>query len=240
MAIYRFRVILEDNDDVYRDIDIRSAQTFEDLHNAIQDAFKFDKKHAASFFVSDDYWRKGQEITLREADLAQDPEDIRKNIPAKKLMSATKTAKYIDDPHQRFVYVFDPVVQWSFTLELMKIGTEDPKVKYPACVKTAGMAPKQYKQPEIIKDEAPGDNLLAALFKDPKAVKKEEQEESEIYKSLGTEEVHGIEEDDLSSLEGEEGEEGEGSAEEENEFSDSDEESEGHGGGYGGFEEDEH
>jgi hypothetical protein len=202
MAIYRFRIILEDNDDVYRDIDIKSGQTFEELHNAIQDAFKFDKKHAASFFVSDDYWRKGQEITLREADLPHDPEDIRKNIPAKKLMSAVKTAKYIDDPHQRFVYVFDPVAQWSFTLELMKIGNEDPKLKYPACVKTVGMAPKQYKQPEIIKDEAPGDLVLAALLNDP-----ELHEEPEIYKSIGNEEVHGIEDDDLVALEGEEGEE---------------------------------
>ncbi|MGZ3883954.1 MAG: IS1096 element passenger TnpR family protein [Bacteroidia bacterium] len=234
MAIYRFRVILEENDDVYRDIEIRSGQTFEDLHNAIQEAFRFDKKHAASFFVSDDYWRKGQEITLREEDLPQDAEDIRKNIPAKKLMSAIKTAKYIDDPHQRFVYVFDPVVQWSFTLELMKIGNEDPKAKYPLCVKTAGIAPKQYKQPEIIKDEAPGDLMLAALLKDAKPAE-DHTEEPEIYKSLAHDEVHGIEEEDLTALEGEEGEEDE-AVEEEQEFGDD----EGEGHGSFGFEEDEH
>jgi hypothetical protein len=33
MAAYRFRVYIEDNEDVYRDIDVRSGQTFEELHN---------------------------------------------------------------------------------------------------------------------------------------------------------------------------------------------------------------
>ena len=62
MAVYRFRVYLEENEDNYRDIDIRTVQTFEQFHTIIQESFKFDNKHSASFFVSDDYWRKGQEI----------------------------------------------------------------------------------------------------------------------------------------------------------------------------------
>ncbi len=200
MAIYRFRVILEDNDDIYRDIDIRSIQTFEDMHTAIQDAFKFDKKHSASFFVSDDYWRKGQEITLRETDLPHEEVDIRKNAPPKKLMSATKIAKYIDAPHQRFVYVFDPQAQWSFMLELMKIDTENPKTKYPACTKTVGTAPKQYKVVPVIKDEQAGDLALATLLNDS-----ELDDDTEAYKAPINTEVHGVEEDDLSTLEGEEG-----------------------------------
>ena len=62
MAVYKFKLFIEDNEDIYREIEILSGQTFEDFHNAIQDAYKFDKKHAASFFVSDDYWRKDQLI----------------------------------------------------------------------------------------------------------------------------------------------------------------------------------
>ena len=48
MAIYRFKVYLEDNEDVFRDIDIKAAQTFEQFHTVIQEAFKFDAKHAAA------------------------------------------------------------------------------------------------------------------------------------------------------------------------------------------------
>jgi hypothetical protein len=236
MAIYRFRVILEDNDDVYRDIDIKSGQSFEELHLAIQDAYKFDKKHAASFFVSDDYWRKGQEITLNKADLAHDEIDIKKNAPPKKLMAETKIAKYIDAPRQRFVYVFDPNAQWSFMLELIKIDSENPKTKYPVCVKTAGTAPKQYKVLPSIKEEPTGDMALAALLGGLK--KDEDEDDTEAYKAPLNTEVHAVEEEDLKELEGEEGDE---SAEESEDGDVSmDEEDGGSGGETYGFEEDEH
>jgi hypothetical protein len=207
MAVYRFRVSIEDNDDVYRDIDIKSGQSFEELHNTIQEAFKFDKKHAASFFVSDDYWRKGLEITLRKEDLQLTPEEIKQNVDPKKLMADTKIAKHIDDPHQRFVYVFDENVQWTFLLEMMKIINEDPKSKYPLIFKSVGTAPKQYKQLNVIKDEDPADALMAAIMGGTKAKKSEKdddqpEEENEIYKSLKNE---GIEDSDLAALEGEEG-----------------------------------
>jgi len=70
MAVYKFKLFIEDNEDIYREIEILSGQTFEDFHNSIQDAYKFDKKHAASFFVSDDFWRKGTEVTLLKEDIA--------------------------------------------------------------------------------------------------------------------------------------------------------------------------
>jgi hypothetical protein len=35
MAIYRFRISFEDFDEVVREIDIKSTQTFEDLHKAV-------------------------------------------------------------------------------------------------------------------------------------------------------------------------------------------------------------
>ena len=203
MAVYRFKVIIEDNDDVYRDIDIKAAQTFEELHNSIQDAFKFDNKHSASFFVSDDYWRKHLEITLRKEDLELTPEEIRLNVEPKKLMSVAKIAKYIETPHQRFVYVFDEKVQWTFLLEMMKITNEDAKAKYPLISKSIGTAPKQYKQLNIIKDEDPADALLAAIMGDGKVKKptmKEEddvEDESEIYKSL---KVEGVDATDLEAI----------------------------------------
>lgn len=200
MAVYRFRICLEDNEDVYRDIDIKASQSFELFHEAIQEAFKFDKKHAASFFTSDDYWRKGEEITLRKEDLELNEEDKRKKITRKFLMKEVKVAKFIEQPHQRFVYVFDPDVQWTFLIEMIKIVAEDAKLNYPACIRSAGTAPKQYKQTNMAREELSPDLAMAALLSDP------EISDEEIFKTLeGAEE--GIEEDDLESLEGEEGEE---------------------------------
>lgn len=202
MAVYKFKIVVEDNEDIYREIEILSGQTFDDFHNIIQDVFKFDKKHAASFFVSDDYWRKDQEITLRKEDLELDAEEIRKNVSPKKLMSATKIAKYIDSPRQRFLYVFDPAVKWTFCIELMKILPDNPKLTYPVCVKSIGSAPKQYKHIAMTKGEITPDLAMESMLNDI------ELDESEIYKEIKND-TTGIDEGDLNHLEGEEGEESE-------------------------------
>jgi len=209
MAVYRFRVSLEENEDVYRDIDIKSGQTFELFHQIIQEAFKFDAKHSASFFVSDDYWRKNQEITLKKEDLPLDEEEIRKNVDPKKLMAEIKIAKYIEQPHQRFVYIFDPVAQWSFLIEMLKIAEESPKLNYPVVNRSVGNPPKQYKQVPVIKEEADNPDLAMANLLNSLDVPDED-----IYKNIPTEE-HAVEAEDLSTLEGEEGEEVEGEESEE-------------------------
>ncbi|MEI6021244.1 MAG: hypothetical protein WCR21_08950 [Bacteroidota bacterium] len=201
MAAYRFKICLEDNEDIFRDIDIKAVQNFQDFHTIIQEAFKFDAKHAASFFVSDDYWRKGQEITLRKEDLPLDDEEIRKKVDPKKLMADIKIAKYIEQPHQRFIYVFDPSVQWSFLIEMMRIVDVNEKLSYPCIVKSIGLAPKQYKQSNMAKEELGPEMALAGLLGDI-----EEPDDDEIAKTIDEVE-EGVEADDLETLEGEEGEE---------------------------------
>ena len=201
MAVYKFKLFIEDNEDIYREIEILSGQTFDDFHNTIQDAYKFDKKHAAAFFVSDDYWRKDQEITLREEDLPLDEEEISKNVSPKKLMSKTKIAKYIDSPRQRFMYVFDPAVKWAFCIELMKILPDNPNGQYPVIVKSIGNPPKQYKITQLAKGELSPDLAMESLLDD-----QEGDSESEIYQAIKND-TNGIDAGDLNHLEGEEGEE---------------------------------
>lgn len=200
MAVYKFKTFVEDNEDIYREIEILSSQTFEDFHNIIQDAFKFDKKHSASFFMSDDYWRKDQEITLKKEDLELDEEEIKKNVSPKKLMSTTKIAKFIESPRQRFVYVFDPAVKWTFCIELMKILPDNPKAVFPSIVRSIGNPPKQYKQTQMAQGELTPDQLMSTMLGEA------ELDESEIYKAIKND-TNGVDEGDLNHLEGEEGEE---------------------------------
>ncbi len=199
MAVYKFKIVIEDNEDIYREIEILSGQTFEDFHTCIQEAFAFDAKHAAAFFVSDDYWRKDQEITLRKEDIELDADEIKMGVAPKKLMSTTKIAKYIDSPRQRFLYVFDPAVKWTFCIELMKILPDNPKGKYPSVVRTLGKSPKQYKQKLMAEGELSAENELATMLHDP------DLDESEIYQAIKND-TNGIDEGDLNHLEGEEGE----------------------------------
>jgi hypothetical protein len=197
MAVYRFKVCLEENEDIFRDIEIQASQNFEHFHTIIQEAFKFDSKHASSFFVSDDYWRKGQEITLRKEDLPLEEEEIRKKVDPKKLMGECRIAKFIDQPHQRFVYVFDPKAQWTFLIEMIKIAEENPRSSYPLLVKSQGTAPKQYKPTNIPGGSIASESGLAGLLT-------ELEEEDEIIYKLAGEEEEGIEDEDIDSLEGEE------------------------------------
>ena len=132
MAVYRFRVLLEDQDDFYRDIDVLSNQTFEDFHKIILDSVNFENNQLASFFISDDFWRKGQEITL--IDMSDDGDVA--------VMKDLKLAKFIDDPHQRFIYVYDYMSMWTFYAELIKIIPEAEKGKeYPCIYKAIGDNP---------------------------------------------------------------------------------------------------
>ena len=49
MALYRFRVTFEDYDDVVREIDVKSNQTFEDLHRAIHKSTGYNSDYSSSF-----------------------------------------------------------------------------------------------------------------------------------------------------------------------------------------------
>lgn len=142
MALYRFTVGFEDYEDVSRVIEIRSTQSFYELHIAIQDAIGFDKSQLASFYISDDSWRKGMEITLeRMTEIDPDDPDY---LPVPTMKEA-RLCDYINDPHQRFVYVFDFLEMWTLQVELTGIIIqEDPKKTYPALIRSVGAAPKQY------------------------------------------------------------------------------------------------
>lgn len=137
MATYRFRVTFEDYDDVTRDIEIRSTQTFEELHYAIQNAIGFDASKPTSFFLSDDNWKKGKELTTR--DLRNDETETASPVRNSRLCD------FIIDPHQKIYYIFDISSQWTFRIELVKINREEEQgATYPRCVKSTGDAPKQY------------------------------------------------------------------------------------------------
>jgi hypothetical protein len=146
MAILRFRIYLEEDDSVYRDVAIRHTQTFSQLHEIILKAFEFDKKHQATFYRSNDNWQRGKEITL---------EKYNKNYKVEPLlMDSTLIGTEIFDPNQKFIYVYDFVKNWSFQVELINVSKEEnPKLTYPAIVRTEGIGPSQYGTKGLVGDK---------------------------------------------------------------------------------------
>ncbi|HAL80892.1 MAG TPA: hypothetical protein DCO83_00590 [Mucilaginibacter sp.] len=137
MALYRFRITFEDYDDVIREIDVKSNQTFEDLHRAIHQSTGYNPEYSSSFYISNDQWTKGEEITY-----LPNQKRIDRRVP---LMDRVKLLSFIDDPHQKFYYTFNFDRPFDFHVELMKIILDEtPGVVYPAVIKSVGEAPKQF------------------------------------------------------------------------------------------------
>lgn len=189
MAVYRFKITFEDNEEIYREIEIKSTQTFENFHDVIIQSISFDNQHNASFFISDDYWRKGEEIVLRHETESKNHKKQETDTP-KKLMNKCKMASLIDDPHQKFVYVYDLKTAWSFLIELLKIVPDDAKATYPRVAKTVGESPKQYKP----------SNVAAAAVEDEDFDEDEPHTDDAAYENAHSE-------DETALLESEEGEE---------------------------------
>jgi len=135
MAIYRFKVSFEDFDEVVREIDIKSNQTFEDLHLAIHRSTGYNPEKSSSFYISTDHWIKGDEIAYLP--------NQRKVDRGVVLMENSKLSSFIEDPHQKFYYIYNFDRPFDFHVELIKIILQaDPNLEYPAITKKIGEAPK--------------------------------------------------------------------------------------------------
>jgi hypothetical protein len=137
MAILKFRVYLEEDDSVYRDIVIRHTQSFYDLHEVILKAYEFDSKHQATFYRSNDHWQRGREISLEKYDKSYKAPPL--------MMKETTIGSEIKDPNQKFIYVYDFAKNWTFQVELINVSKEEnPKITYPSMIRKEGIAPSQY------------------------------------------------------------------------------------------------
>lgn len=137
MAILKFRIYLEEDDSVYRDIVIRHTQSFYDLHEVILKAYEFDSKHQATFYRSNDHWQRGREISLEKYDKSYKAPPL--------IMKETTIGSEIKDPNQKFIYVYDFAKNWMFQVELINVSKEEnPKITYPSMVRKEGIAPSQY------------------------------------------------------------------------------------------------
>lgn len=148
MHTYKFRMILEIQDDFVRDYEIRSNQSFLELYNIIRQTVTFRGNELASFFICDSKWRKKKEITLldmrdeRVADSMNDDEEDEFRKPVKKLptfiMENAKIKDFIEDPAQRILLEYDFMNPTVFFIELFKIFDAKEDAVYPKCVKQEG------------------------------------------------------------------------------------------------------
>ena len=155
--IYRFRAILdhENKEDIFRDIEIRKTDTFEDLHNVLTQSFGFDGSEMASFYVSNDDWHQGQEIAL--FDMGQN-EDIR-------MMNETIIEDVLDEDNTKLIYIYDFLNMWTFLVELGEIVEEAQGTDYPNLLFVCGHVPSEAPEKQFEADQS-NENLDGYRFDD--------------------------------------------------------------------------
>ncbi|WMI67845.1 hypothetical protein [Mangrovimonas sp. YM274] len=134
--IYRFRIILDNDteDDVFRDLEIRETDTLEDLHNTITQSFGFDGTEMASFYISNDTWEQGEEISLF---------DMSDGMNSVRLMNETTLNDVVHENQTKLIYVYDFLTMWTFFVELAEIVEEAEGMDYPNLMFVHGQIPDE-------------------------------------------------------------------------------------------------
>ncbi len=132
--IFKFRILSGEVSDFIREIEMKSNQTFFDLHKAIQLSVGWDESQMASFFLSNNSWEKGTEITLIEMFDDEFSETI--------VMDVALLSEFIKEKKQKLLYVYDLFTERFFYIEMVQIYKNGEK-EYPICVKTDGEPPIQ-------------------------------------------------------------------------------------------------
>ena len=130
--VYKFRVILDVEEDVFRDIAIHEEDTLEDFHNAIVNAFGFDGMEVASFYTCDDTWNQEDEIPM--FDIGDVPGE-------QKIMSDYALNDLLSNEQTKIIYVYDFINMWTFLVELASIEDHEVGVVYPSLLFSVGELP---------------------------------------------------------------------------------------------------
>ena len=132
--IYRLRVILDNDteDDIFRDSEINKKDTLVEFHKSIITSFGFSNNEIASFYLSDNQWNQGEEISL----FSFEDQD-------NKLMSDILINDVINNQNNKLIYVYDFLHMWTFLIELIEVAEGIKGIDYPNIIFSKGEIPEK-------------------------------------------------------------------------------------------------
>ncbi|MCF6214172.1 MAG: plasmid pRiA4b ORF-3 family protein [Flavobacteriaceae bacterium] len=143
--IYKVRVIADLEEDVARDIAIRSTANLEDLHNVITNTFGFDGTEMASFYKADNECNQGDEIPLYDIS-----EESAEATDTMKDFSLTDLLTHQED---KLIYVYDFFAMWTFLVELIEITNFNKEQDLPKVLYTLGNLPTEAPEKQFKSDK---------------------------------------------------------------------------------------
>lgn len=133
--VYKFRIISDEVDDFLREIKIDSEASFFDFHEAILKSTGYKDDQMTSFFICDDDWEKEIEVTLEDMGNSSSEE-------YSFVMKDTPLSELVEDEKQKLIYVFDPLAERVFFIELSEIIT-GKDLEHAICSRKEGNPPQQ-------------------------------------------------------------------------------------------------
>ena len=133
--LYRIKFISDETDGFVREVKIDSEATFLDLNKLILHSCGYPDDQMTSFYICDDEWQRGQQITREDMGVGGADEDIY-------VMDSTRLSEFIDDEEQHLEFVFDPFADRCFFLDVVELIPGEHLAEG-EIVRSKGDAPKQ-------------------------------------------------------------------------------------------------
>lgn len=134
LMVYKFRIISDEVENFKREIEIDSDATFIELHKAILDSVGYPDDQMTSFFICNEKWIKEVEITREEMGGMSEEESY--------TMADTVIGDLVEEEKQKLMYLFDPLGDRAFYMELNKIEFHK-NIDSAVCTRSIGDAPVQ-------------------------------------------------------------------------------------------------
>ena len=103
-----------------------------EFHKSIITSFGFGNNEIASFYLSDNQWNQGEEISL----FSFEDQD-------NKLMSDILINDVINYQNNKLIYVYDFLHMWTFLIELIEVAEGIKGIDYPNIIFSKGEIPEK-------------------------------------------------------------------------------------------------
>ncbi|MBR1712551.1 MAG: hypothetical protein IJ722_04045 [Alloprevotella sp.] len=157
--VYKIKFISDEVEGFLRELEIDSEATFLDLARAVLDACGYPDDQMTSFYVCDEEWERGVQVTREDMGGGAADEDCF-------VMADTRLDEFIEDEGQNFEFVFDP---FSDRVFYMTVREEIPgrSLDAPKLVRSQGEPPRQIADLDFsLPPAGKGDTLTAEGVED--------------------------------------------------------------------------
>ena len=125
----KFRIILNVEEDVLRDIVIDSNISLIEFSKIISSEFGFDSSEISTFHHSNENWEQLDEIKIFKIDELD------------QIMDKTPISNFFLSKGDKLIYIYDFLNYWTFFIELYEID-ESVKIDSYNCINSIGEVPK--------------------------------------------------------------------------------------------------